>query len=262
MNSKILNHIKKVIIVSAAIILCSTNTTYAFASQVTKNERAQRIRNFFTRIFDTDTERTQEYNLEKLQMDLEDIKESGNIDLTKITELIDKLSNDQSKDILNGIKDMFANIIGNVEGVDISALLENLVNTLLDTVGSLTGGLGDIIGGSTTSSLPVEAESINMEAKTAAEFAGDDYAVNLHANVYMHVDENGNQDSDKWALLIHPFMLKGETIASNVGPFYYEKGYNIIAPDLRGFGESEGSVALGCIESMDVYDWLVKLNAE
>ena len=269
MNSKILSHIKKVIVASAIIILCSTNATYAFTMQISENERTERLKNFFSRFFNTNT---QEYDLEALQIDLEEMEKTGNIDLTKITELINKLPDDENKDVLAGIEDMFTNIMGNVEGINISELLDKLLDTLLEAVGSLTGGsstggsligsLGSIIGGTTSSSLPVEAESINMVAKTAAEFAGEDYAVNLHANVYMHVDENGNQDSDKWALLIHPFMLKGETIANNVGPFYYEKGYNIIAPDLRGFGDSEGSVALGCLESMDVYDWLVKLNDE
>lgn len=272
MNSKILSHIKKVIVASAIITLCGTNATYAFSMQISENERTERIRSLFSRFFGTNTEETQEYNLEELQIDLEAMGESGNIDLNQITELIGKLPDDQNKDILTGIKDMFANIMGNVEGIDISTLLDDLLNTLMDAVGSLTGGsstdgsligsLGSIIGGTTSSSLPVEAESINMEAKTAVEFVGEDYAANLHANVYIHVDENGNPDSDKWALLIHPFMLDGTSIAGNVGPFYYEKGYNIIAPDLRGFGDSEGSVALGCLESMDVYDWLVKLNDE
>lgn len=277
MNSKILSHIKKVIVASAIIILCSTNATYAFSMQISNNERVSRLKNFFSRFIDTNTEKTQEYNLKKFKIDLETIEKSGKIDLNQITGLIDKLPEDQSKDILSGIKDMFANIMGNAEEIDISALLEKLLDTLQEAVGSLTGGslgggslsggsliggLGSILGGITSSSLPVEAESINMEAKTAVEFVGEEYAANLHANIYRHVDENGKQDSDKWALLIHPFLLKGETIASNVGPFYYEKGYNIIAPDLRGFGDSEGSVALGCLESMDVYDWLVKLNDE
>ena len=105
-----------------------------------------------------------------------------------------------------------------------------------------------------------EPVQIKMDAKTAVEFAGQDYAAELRASMYVHVDQNGNSDSNKWAVIVHPFLLKGETIASSVGPFYYEKGYNILAPDLRGFGDSDGSVALGCLESLDVYDWLNVLN--
>lgn len=101
-----------------------------------------------------------------------------------------------------------------------------------------------------------------MEAKTAEEFAGKDYAVKLHANVYMHVDANGNEDSDKWAFIIHPNIYNGQKIANIVGPFYYEKGYNIFAPDLRGAGDSEGKVSLGFLDSLDVYDWLTILNED
>ena len=42
---------------------------------------------------------------------------------------------------------------------------------------------------------------------------------------------------------------------------YIEQGYNVIAPDLRGFGSSVGSVAMGYLESLDVYDWIKDLNA-
>ena len=41
---------------------------------------------------------------------------------------------------------------------------------------------------------------------------------------------------------------------------YSEQGYNVLAPDLRGFGSSDGSVAMGYLESLDVYDWIKDLN--
>lgn len=266
MNSKILNHIKKVIVASAVIMLCSTNAAYGFTA-VSNTEKNNLMRGFFNRFF---VKEEKEYTLKNLQTELKLMKATGNVDLKQIEEAIGKLPEGADKDLLSGITDMFANLMEKLKSVDIAALLEKLLTTLLDAIGSLIGGIGDIGGigsiggliGGSSSSLPVEAESIYMEAKTAAEFAGADQAVQLHANVYKHVDENGNEDSDKWALLIHPFMLDGTSIAGNVGPFYYEKGYNIIAPDLRGFGDSEGSVALGCFESMDIYDWLVKLNKE
>lgn len=270
MKGKILNHIKKVIVVSAIIILCSTNASYALTIGG-KTERIGTLRDFFGRFYEEEKE---EYSLMNLQADLRKMENSGSADITQITNLIEKLPEGSDKDILSGITDMFDNLSINLEGIELKALVEKLLTTLLDAIGSLLGGIGDIgdigniiggigsiIGGS-TSSLPVEAKSIYIDAKTAVEFAGTDAVAKLHANVYMHVDENGNEDSNKWAFLIHPFMLDGTSIAGSVGTFYYEKGFNIIAPDLRGFGDSEGSVALGCLESMDMYDWLVKLNDE
>ena len=177
------------------------------------------------------------------------MKNSGNIDLSKISELINKLPNNGDKSILEYIMSMFTS--DGISKIDLSSLVDKLMGALQSLLG-ISGG----------SELPVEATSINMNAKTAAQFAGEDYNVKLHASVYMHVDENGNKDSDKWVLLIHANSLDGESIAKTVGPFYYEKGYNILAPDLRGAGDSEGECGLGFLESLDAYDWLNKLNDE
>ena len=255
MKGKIFNHIKKVIIVALIIMTCGTNVAYGF-SIGNEAETTKTIRGFITRIFKQEKSQEQ-YSLANLEKDLKVMEATGNIDIDEIKSLIEKLPNSFDKELLKGVEEMFSKLSELTNGID----LEKLLETLLDAVSSLIGGLGGIIGG-TSSALPVEAEDIYLEAKTAKEFTGTDEDIKLHANIYKHVNENGEEDSDKWALLVHPFMLKGETIAGNVGPFYYEKGYNIIAPDLRGFGDSEGSVALGCLESMDIYDWLVKLNKE
>lgn len=260
MSIKILNHIKKVIVALAIISLCSPYVAQAFSIGV-NSTKSTSIRDLINRFFNLNVKQ-EEYKLEDLQIDLTKMKKSGNYNLNDISGLINKLPAGEDKDILSSTVDFTKLFEG--ENIDLKGLLD----TLLKAIESLLGGIGDLLGGllggigGSSSSLPVEPESIYMDAKTAVEFGGNDVAAKLHANVYRHVNENGKVDSNKWALLVHPFMLKGETIANNVGPFYYEKGYNIIAPDLRGFGESEGSVALGCLESMDIYDWLVKLNEE
>ena len=50
-------------------------------------------------------------------------------------------------------------------------------------------------------------------------------------------------------------------MADAVGQMYLDQGYNILAPDSRGYGTSEGSVAMGYVESLDVWDWLTYLNS-
>ena len=278
MSSKILNHIKKVFIAGAIIMVCSANTAYGYTIGG-KTQTKYSIGNIFSKFFNRQEE-NKAYDMETLKIDLQELKQAGPTDISQITDLIDKLPEGSDKIALEGIEDMFSGMTQGLEGINIKELLNKLIDMLMSAIESLMSGLGDIgnIGGSLdlggllgglggllggdASSLPVQAESIYMDAKTAVEFGGQDKAAKLHANIYMHVDEKGNKDSDKWALLVHPFMLSGTSIAGSVGPYYYEKGYNIIAPDLRGFGDSEGSVALGCLESMDIYDWLVKLNAE
>ena len=111
--------------------------------------------------------------------------------------------------------------------------------------------------GKSENELPVQPEEVYMDAQLAVEFAGEKYAARLCGRIYRQ-----KVHSDKWAVLLHPNRLTGLSLANKIGYIYYELGYNILAPDMRGFGKSEGRLALGCLESMDVYDWLCRLNKE
>lgn len=123
-------------------------------------------------------------------------------------------------------------------------------------VASFFSGIKALYGKS-ENELPVKPEDVYMNAQLAEEFAGEKYAANLYGRIYRQTT-----DSDKWAVLLHPNQLNGGVIADKIGYIYYELGYNILAPDQRGFGKSEGKLALGCLESMDIYDWLCKLNED
>ena len=260
MNSKILSHIKKLIIASVVLVLCSTNVVCAFSfggtngtnnSSFSLTRLIEMLRNF--------KKSDGEYSLSDFQIDLEDMQTKGNIDVDKIEDLFNKLPNSEEKSMLQPSIEMFSNIseMGQSKGIDVKTLLSKLLDTLVNAVKSLVSG----IGGS-SSDLPVKPKKIEMQPKTAVEFAGNDYNVKLVSSVYLHVDENGNPDSNKWVFLIHPNSYNGEKIAGVVGPFYYEKGYNIFAPDLRGAGDSEGKTSLGFLDSLDVYDWLTILNRD
>lgn len=260
MNSKTLNHIKKVIIASLVLILCSTNAVCAFSFGGTSGTNKTNFS--LTSLIDmlrNLKKKDNEYSLSDFQIDLEDMQKADNIDVDKIEELFNKLPNSEDKRMLQPSIDMFSDItnMGESNEIDVKGLLSKLLNTLLDAVKSLVSGLGG-----SSSSLPVEPKKIEMQPKTAIEFAGNDYNVKLVSSVYLHVDENGNPDSNKWAFIIHPNSYNGEKIAGIVGPFYYEKGYNIFAPDLRGAGDSEGKTSLGFLDSLDVYDWLTLLNRD
>ena len=102
---------------------------------------------------------------------------------------------------------------------------------------------------------------VNIEANTAGKLAGQEYNVKLSGNIYYaKVDANGNTTSNKWVVLVHGFLMNGQAMADAVGHMYLEQGYNVLAPDLRGFGNSEGSVAMGYLESLDIWDWLTYIN--
>ena len=251
MNKKVLNILVKITIILSILIICSYSSANAFSfgfRPSSSNNSSNIFKDFFGIFFNND--KNENYDLQNLKTDLENLRKSGNYNINDISDLINKLPQGEDKVILNAIKDMFVKFQEALSKIDLKGLLDKLIDAITSLIG----------GGSNSSGLPVNAQSINMTSITAGEFAGKDYEVNLHANIYKHVDENGNEDSDKWVVLIHPFMLNGSMIASKIGPYYYEKGYNIIAPDLRSFGDSEGEVALGFLESLDIYDWLNLLN--
>ena len=64
------------------------------------------------------------------------------------------------------------------------------------------------------------------------------------------------KDSSKWVVILHGYngsMGDIYDIAMN----YYKKGYNILMPDLRASGESEGSfIGMGWLDRLDVINWI------
>ena len=104
----------------------------------------------------------------------------------------------------------------------------------------------------------------DMVATTAGNLLGEAYRVNLSGNIYYaDVDSNGNPTSNKWVVLVHGFMMNGQAMADTLGEMYLDQGFNILAPDLRGFGNSggnKGKGGMGYLDSLDVWDWLTYLN--
>jgi len=258
MNNIIFNSIKKVVVILAIIMLCSTNVAYGFTIgskfKANPTEQINLIVSFFNKILSFFEQLGKgEYKLEDLLSDLKNMELNGteNLKLGDIISLVNKLPESTEKKQIQGTINSYKTLSqsGN-SGLNIGSLVKVLINL----VSSLVDGLVGLIGGD---GIAVEPTDITITANTASAFAGDDYRVDLHANIYKN-----EQNTNKWALIIHPFMMSGKTMANAVGPFYYEKGYNILAIDLRGFGDSDGSVALGLLESLDAYDWLVKMNED
>lgn len=104
----------------------------------------------------------------------------------------------------------------------------------------------------------------DMIATTAGKLSGEEYAVNLYGSIYYaDTDSRGNPTSDKWVVLVHGFMMNGQAMADALGDMYLDQGFNILAPDLRGFGNSggnEGKGGMGYLDSLDIWDWLTYLN--
>lgn len=74
--------------------------------------------------------------------------------------------------------------------------------------------------------------------------------LNLFAELFL------NKNSHKWVIILHGYGLSGEMMYF-AGLKFYEQGYNIIIPDLRGHGVSGGSyIGMGWHDRVDLIYWI------
>lgn len=145
----------------------------------------------------------------------------------------------------------------------INTTINSEATSTTDLLGTITTTLKKLLGNSNNAieSLTPDVKVEDMVATTAGERCGDTYKVKLVGKIYYaNADKNGNPTSNKWVYLVHGSQMNGQAMADAVGQMYLDQGYNILAPDSRGYGNSEGSVAMGYVESLDVWDWLTYLN--
>lgn len=65
-----------------------------------------------------------------------------------------------------------------------------------------------------------------------------------------------NPGSTKWAIVVHGYMAEGKKMSSTAKEFY-DMGYNVIVPDLRGHGLSEGDyIGMGWKDRLDIIEWI------
>ena len=195
-------------------------------------------------------------------------------EMNKFTEGLDKnMSVDDSKikiiDKANELQKKYNNdsnssAIPNVTNKIINSTINSNASSTTDLLGSISGVLKKLLGntGLSIQTLTPDVKIDDMVATTAGERCGADYKVKLVGKIYYaNTDRNGNPTSNKWVYLVHGSQMNGQSMADAVGQMYLDQGYNILAPDSRGYGNSEGSVAMGYVESLDVWDWLTYLNS-
>lgn len=86
-------------------------------------------------------------------------------------------------------------------------------------------------------------------------------------DVYVNSSHNGNlklhayevkaeKETNKWVIAIHGYMGEGKGLAYHAQEFY-KRGYNVLVPDLRGHGTSEGDyIGMGWHDRLDIVDWI------
>lgn len=70
------------------------------------------------------------------------------------------------------------------------------------------------------------------------------------------------EKSDLWAVIIHGYTGRKEHMA-NYAAYYAERGFNVLLPDMRGHGESEGDyIGMGWLDRKDVLKWIDLIISE
>ena len=93
--------------------------------------------------------------------------------------------------------------------------------------------------------------------KQSVTIPARDKKKNLHA-----VEFRNPSNSNTWAICIHGWTnVKREM--GTLGRVYYERGYNVLIPELRGHGDSESRfVTMGWMDRLDITDWIYHLVRE
>ena len=62
---------------------------------------------------------------------------------------------------------------------------------------------------------------------------------------------------NKWVICVHDYRSTGKRDMSHIGKRYAEKGFNVLIPDLRAHGESEGEIiGMGWLDRLDLIAWI------
>ena len=76
---------------------------------------------------------------------------------------------------------------------------------------------------------------------------------NLNLHAYKFLNQN---DSNKWVITVHGYTSEGINMSS-YAKNYYDMGYNVLIPDLRSHGLSEGDyIGMGWDDRLDIIDWI------
>lgn len=172
--------------------------------------------------------------------------------MNKATELQNKYSESA---VTSRLTTTITNATMNSKAETTPGLLTEILNKIQNLLGSSNLAIQSL-----TPDIVVD----NMVATTAGDKCGEEYKVKLAGKIY-YADKNTNNQpasDDNWVVLLHGVMMNGQAMADSVGQMYIDRGYNVLAIDSRGHGDSEGSVAMGYLESLDVWDWLTYLNTK
>ncbi len=101
----------------------------------------------------------------------------------------------------------------------------------------------------------------NLKAPPAPNFPAEDWTLESFDGLKLHAKKfSPAENTNRWAILIHGYGRDG-TFAYDYAEEYLKRGWNVLVPDLRAAGQSEGKfITMGALESRDVFDWAKKIS--
>lgn len=103
----------------------------------------------------------------------------------------------------------------------------------------------------------------NLKAPPIPDFPAEDWTLESFDGLKLHAKRFfPAEKTNRWAILIHGYGRDG-TFAYDYADEYLKRGWNVLVPDLRAAGESQGKfITMGALESRDVFDWAAKISAD
>lgn len=87
--------------------------------------------------------------------------------------------------------------------------------------------------------------------------SNDKRALKLHGSLYSQAS-----NTRKWVIVVHGYTSHNREMAQWTRGFF-DKGFNVLTPDLRGHGISEGDyIGMGWHDRMDILNWVDAIIAE
>lgn len=103
----------------------------------------------------------------------------------------------------------------------------------------------------------------NLKPPPVPNFPAEDWSLESFDGLKLYAKKfSPDEKNNRWAILVHGYGRDG-TYAYDYAEEYLKRGWNVLVPDLRAAGRSEGKfITMGALESRDVFDWAKKISDE